>query len=198
MKFDNNFKPKTGPEDFGWHSRGKLPHLDAECFTQFVTFRLFDSMPQNVLDRWRKEEQDDVAFRKRIEAYLDAGYGACWLRRPAIARAVENAIKFADGTKYELHAWVIMPNHVHVLLTQMPARHLPDIMHSIKSFSAQQCNKMLGMSGQFWQRESFDRYIRTPKHFSSVISYIEENPVKAGLCEVPEEWEFSSARRRQR
>lgn len=190
---DDDLKPKRGKDDYGWHSRKKLPHLDGECKAQFVTFRLVDSMPQSVLDKWRQESDDDEDFRKKIEKYLDAGSGCCWLRIPEVAQVVADAIKFFDGKRYKLRAWVIMPNHAHILLVLKEGEHLPKIMHSIKSFSAQEANKIMGRTGQFWQHESFDRYIRDNKHFASVVKYIEENPVNAGLCTLPEEWEFSSA-----
>ena len=86
-----------------------------------------------------------------------------------------------------------MPNHVHVLITPLEDAHLPEIMHSIKSFTAKKANAILGRSGAFSQRESFDRYIRNADHFRSVIRYIENNPVKARLCTSPEHWKFSSA-----
>lgn len=70
------------------------------------------------------------------------------------------------------------------------------IVRSWKSFTAHECNKLLGRSGRFWQREPFDRYIRNKQHFQRAVSYIEENPVKAGLCRKPEDWQWSSARRR--
>ena len=186
------FKPKEVKDDYGWHSR-KLPHLDGEQMAQFVTFRLADSMPQAVLDKWREECEDDVDFRKRIEKYLDAGYGSCWLGIPEVAKVVADAMKFFDGKRYELRAWVIMPSHGHMLIVLRPGEHLPGIMHSIKSYSAKEANKLLGRTGQFWQHESFDRYIRSRKHFVAVVKYIEENPVKAGLCSSPEGWKFSSA-----
>jgi REP element-mobilizing transposase RayT len=193
MIFDNNFKPKKGKDDFGWHSRQTLPHLDAEAWTQFVTFRLYDSMPQSLLDKWRTESASDAQFRKKIERYLDSGMGECFLTDPAVAKVVEDAIKFHAGTKYLLHAWTLMPNHGHLMITPLAKMHLPDIMHSIKSFSAQMANRILRRSGHFWQHESFDRYIRDPRHFNAVVRYIEMNPVKAGLCDKPEDWRFGSA-----
>lgn len=193
MIFDNNFKPKKDRGDYGWHSRQKLPHMDAESWTQFVTFRLHDSMPQSLLDRWRKESVSDAQFRRSIEKYLDAGVGECFLANPSVAGIVASSIKFHAGKKYDLHAWVLMPNHGHLMLTPRAKMHLPDIMHSIKSYSAQMANKLLGRSGQFWQHESFDRYIRNRRHFNAVVRYIEMNPVNAGLCGKPEEWKFGSA-----
>jgi len=171
MRLDNNFKPKLTREDYGWHSRN-LPHLDAEDTTQFVTFRLADSMPQELFDKWRIETPSEIQFRKKIEAYLDSGQGECLLRRRDIAEIVEQALLFHDEKRYKLHAWVIMPNHAHVLFTQFKAEHLSAIMHSIKSFTAQMANKTLNRKGQFWQHESFDRYIRGWRHFNAVVRYM--------------------------
>jgi REP element-mobilizing transposase RayT len=188
--------PKT-PD--GWHSRGYLPHFDGGEIPQFITFRLADSMPQALLDRWREElaeEQNihvDSALRKRIELYLDQGYGECLLRDPRIAGSVQNSFLFFDGIRYRLTAWVIMPNHAHMLLTPCADQELSDILHSLKSYTANEANKIAGRKGQFWQPESFDRYVRDADHFANVITYIENNPVKAHLCEKPEDWPFSSA-----
>lgn len=192
MYLGKDYKPKNSNEDFGWHSR-KLPHLDSNVHTQFVTFRLSDSMPQELIDQWREESRSDATFRKKVEAYLDAGFGNCWLRMPKIAEIVASAIKHFDGKRYKLHAWIVMPNHVHILFTQYENEHLPEIMHSIKSYTAQMANRSLGLKGQFWQHESFDRYIRDGRHFKAVVKYIEMNPVKARLCELPEECRFGSA-----
>jgi REP element-mobilizing transposase RayT len=190
---DYNFKPKKDRNDFGWHDRGRIPHLDAAGFTQFVTFRLFDSMPPKVLEKWRIEMPDDIAFRKTIEGYLDSGYGECWLRDDRVASVIEETLLFHHRKKYTLEAWVLMPNHGHVVLTPLSGVHLPAVMHSIKSYTAQAANKILGRQGQFWQHQSFDRYIRNNKHFAVTVRYIEENPVAAGLCEKPEDWRWGSA-----
>jgi REP element-mobilizing transposase RayT len=190
---DHNFKPKRSRQEYGWHNRGYLRHFDAPEQAQFITFRLFDSMPQELLDKWRNEVPNDVQFRKRIERYLDAGYGSCWLGRADIASVVRDSLYFHDGKKYELGSWVIMPNHVHVLLAPLPDYHLPEIEHSIKSFTANEANKILARKGQFWAIESFDRYIRDSRHYRAVTRYIENNPVKARLCRAPEEWRFGSA-----
>lgn len=190
---DRNFKPKLSREDYGWHSRGYLPHLDGEEFAQFITFRLFDSMPQEVLDRWRKEAAADSLFRRRVETYLDSGHGHCWLHDERIAHIVQNALLFHAGTKYDLLSWVIMPNHGHVALRPYKNVHLPGVLHSIKSFTAQEANRILNRKGQFWQHESFDRYIRNRRHYVAVVRYIEQNPVKAGLCRNAEDWRFGSA-----
>ncbi len=188
-----NFKPRRSQDDYGWHSRGYLPHFDGPERTQFLTFRLFDSMPRNVVDEWRRGSSNDTQFRKNVEKYLDAGHGSCWLRLPEIASIVSNSLLFHHHSKYDLHSWVIMPNHVDVLLTPLAGFHLDQVEHSIKSYSANEANKLLGRKGQFWAIECFDRYIRDSRHFNTVIRYIENNPVKAGLCRRTQDWPFSSA-----
>lgn len=189
-----NFQPRGLKSEFDWHSRGYIPHFDGGEVTQFITLRLFDSMPQDLWDKWRREARDDVEFRKRVETYLDAGYGECWLQRDEIATIVQGCLRFHDDKKYRLTAWVGMPNHVHFLATPLENRHLSEIFHSIKSYTAQEANKALARTGQFWQPEAFDRYIRNEKHYTfNAIKYIENNPVKAGLFSNPSDWKYSSA-----
>jgi REP element-mobilizing transposase RayT len=94
--------------------------------------------------------------------------------------------------EYELHGYVIMPNHVHILIT--PLRELPAIMQSLKGHTAREANKILGLTGHpFWQDESYDRFVRNEQEFGKIASYIEMNPVRAGLCFAPEEFRYSSA-----
>ena len=182
----------------GWHSRGYLPHFDANV-CQFVTFHLHDSMPQHVLKRFREEidagkfADRDREFRLRIENYLDAGIGRCMLREPEIAEVVENALLFRDGERYHLRAWVLMPNHGHILLRTDLGHSLSTIMRDIKGFTSRSINKLIGETGPIWQPDYFDRYIRDGKHFSTALRYIENNPVMAGLAERAEDWRFGSA-----
>ncbi|MCF7668200.1 MAG: DUF1156 domain-containing protein [Verrucomicrobia bacterium] len=179
------------------HTRGYLPHWEAGSRSQSITFRLADSLPQTVLEKLEAEilnstEEEhtwEVERRKRIERYLDAGHGSCALQRPEIAELVENALLYFDGMRYNLHAWTIMPNHVHVLITPLHENSISSILHSWKSFTAKKSNKLLGHNGKFWQEEYFDRMIRDKAHFDAAVRYIEENPVKAGLCKTPAAWE---------
>jgi REP element-mobilizing transposase RayT len=193
--------PKQEDRD-GWHSRGYFPHFDGERVTQHVSFHLFDSLPQSVLRRWREElrpelnKEADLELRKRIEKFLDSGYGSCFLRDKRLAEIVENALLFFDGERYSLHSWCVMPNHVHTLFTPLTEFKMSEILQSWKSFTAHECNKLLMRTGRFWAREPFDRYIRNDRHFQNAVRYIEDNPVKAHLCERPEDWRWSSARRR--
>jgi REP element-mobilizing transposase RayT len=132
-------------------------------------------------------------MRRRVEAYLDQGHGSCYLKEPGLASMVQDALLFHDESKYRLSAWVIMPNHVHLLCTPAAGHNLAEIMHSLKSYTANESNRMLGREGRFWQKEYFDRYIRNARHFAGVVAYIENNPVKARLCEKTEDWPFGSA-----
>lgn len=188
----------------GWHSRGYLPHFDAGEVAQFITFRLHDSLPREVLTRWREElklersSEAESIMRRRVEAYLDQGHGACYLKDPQVAAMVQNALLFHDRRKYRLSAWVVMPNHIHMLCVPCTGHSLADIMHSVKSFASSAANKMLDRSGRFWQKEYFDRYIRNARQFAKTVAYIENNPVKANLCEKAEDWPFSSARLRRK
>ena len=191
-------------DDPQWHSRGYLPHFDDQSTAQFVTFRLFDSLPSEVIAQieWEHRLATDGAkkqsFHKLLENSMDQGLGECWLARPEIATIVQDALLFFDGDRYRIDSWVIMPNHVHVLIEPLNFCTLSDITFSWKSFTSKKANKLLGRFGRFWCPESFDRYIRDARHFYDVQHYIEDNPVKAGLCARAEDWEWSSAFHRVR
>jgi REP element-mobilizing transposase RayT len=196
--------PRRNDSTLGWHSRGYLPHFDGGELAQFITFRLHDSLPRNLLLCWKEElkfepnAQASSILRRRVEAYLDQGHGFCYLRDRRVAEVVQNALLFHDRAKYKLVAWVVMPNHAHMLCSPCPGYSLAGITHSIKSFTASEANKILNRSGRFWQKEYFDRYIRNAKQFAKTVAYIENNPVKANLCAKPEDWPFSSARLRKK
>jgi type I restriction enzyme R subunit/putative DNA methylase len=183
----------------GWYSRGYVPHFDCPEIYQSITYRLDDSLPQHVLDELQidldaMEESDfDVEKRKRIEEYLDAGYGSCSLSDPRIAKQVEDTFLKFDSERYNLIEWSIMPNHVHVLIETIQGHTLNSVLHSWRSYTAGKANKILGRTGRFWARGKFDRFIRDEVHYDAVSKYIRMNPVKAGLVAEPEEWEFSSA-----
>ncbi|MGE0132116.1 MAG: transposase [Blastocatellales bacterium] len=140
----------------GWHSRGYLPHFDGGEIAQFVTFRLGDSAPTSVIERWKQElalepeEIRDSLLRRRIETYLDQGYGACYLKDPKVGEKVESSILHFDGERYRMSAWVVMPNHTHMLLTPCAGYDLSGIMHSIKSYTANEVNRLLKRKGRFW------------------------------------------------
>jgi len=194
-----NQKPASPPDQGRWYSRGYLPHFDRSELPQFITCHLAGSIPAKVLQRWKAELQkedsveEQIILHRRIEKYLDQGYGDAYLKQPRLATMVQNSLLHFDGERYRLLAWVVMPNHFHLLATALPGHSLSEIMHSIKSYTAHEANKMLRRTGQFWMEDYFDRYIRDAQHFSNTVKYIENNPVKARLCTKPEDWPYSSA-----
>lgn len=143
-----------------------------------------------------KEDQQrlDELQSQRIEDYLDAGHGECWLKRPVVARLVKNALLHFEDSRYQLHEWVVMPNHVHAVVRPTGTHTLSSILHSWKSFTANEANKTIERVGhEFWQRESYDHLIRDDEEFSRLRHYVRNNPVKAGLCQRPEDWPYGSA-----
>ena len=146
--------------------------------------------------QWRTDRARYEELQRRVACYEDAGRGECHLGRAEIGAAVRDALVRFDGERYQLLAWCVMPNHVHVLIKQRHGFPLADIVRSWKSFTARKANAILGRSGRFWMREYHDRRIRDEAHLSRAILYIENNPVKAGLCERPEDWPWSSAKGR--
>ena len=195
----------------GVHSRGFLPHVKREGASYFVTFRLADSLPKEVLLRFQREHAESLRrlpagateeqaqkahreLRRKIERYLDRGAGACYLRRPDIADMVAEALRHFDGEYYLLDDWVVMPNHVHAILWPMPNFTLSEILKSRKRHTARQANFILGTTGEtFWQPESYDHWIRNDEERSRIRRYIRINPVNARLCKAPEDWKWSSA-----
>jgi putative transposase len=177
-------------EHKGWHSRGYLPHFDSQDVIQFVTFRLADSLPKEALERIRLATQPE-SLRDEM---LDRGWGACWLKHADIAQLVEDAFLTFDGVRYRLHAWTIMPNHVHVLISSVPGASLGRVVSSWKRFTARQANRLLEREGAFWQDDYWDRFIRNEEHFNATVSYIDNNPVKARLVDEPHRWPWGSAR----
>jgi|ERR1051326_8010894 REP element-mobilizing transposase RayT len=205
----------------GIHARGYLPHVKREGARYFVTFRLADSLPREFLLQIQAERAErlkrlchpeadpqngggrlradalfeiDREYFRKLETYLDKGTGACWLRRAEVAEQVAGALRFFDGERYQLKAWVIMANHVHVVLWPLPNHTLSAITQSWKRFTARQVNQLLGRTGEaFWQPESYDHWIRNDLEHWRCCQYVTHNPVKAGLCDAPQHWRWSSA-----
>ncbi len=118
MPTNFNFQPKGFRSNLGWYDRGYIPHFDGGEIPQFFTFRLCDSLPQAVAEKWREEteyqgEEGKVTFRKNVEKYLDKGFGKCFLQDERVAEMTQNSLHFHHEKKYNLIAWVIMPNHIH-------------------------------------------------------------------------------------
>jgi len=179
----------------GWHERGYLPHRDEPGLTQFVTFDLVDSFPTALRSEWEALliVENDRERRRKLEAYLDRGRGECHLRRADIAGLVEEALRFHHSHWYGLLAWVIMPNHIH-LLVKLGDTSLSKIVKELKRYTAREANKILRRAGAFWAEDYFDTYMRDPEHELKTRRYIENNPVKALLVREPKEWAWSSAR----
>jgi len=214
---------QANPLRSGTHSRGYLPHVKREGARYFITFRLADSLPKEVLLQFEAEraaalhqfdaqcaaaqrlgtappaadtpERIERDYRRQIERFLDRGCGECWLRRPDLADLVAGALRFFDGQRYRVDAWVVMPNHVHAVFWPMPGYLVGKIVQSWEGFTARQANKVLNRTGaSFWQPESYDHWIRNDEEHTRCCRYVRENPVKAGLCQTAEEWRWSSAR----
>ncbi len=189
----NDDAPKAPSTPRGWHNRGYLPHCDLAQSCQFITYRLDDALPPEVARRLTSELETspaDPAYRLRIENYLDAGHGECILRHQPIATIVRDSWQHFDGVRYDLQAWVIMPNHVHVLITTRQTS-LSDIVQGWKSYTARKINISLGRNGKIWQADYWDRYIRDDNHYAAAIEYIRNNPTKAGLASTPEDWPWT-------
>jgi REP element-mobilizing transposase RayT len=178
-----------------WRSKDHRPAFEVPGLVQMLTFRLLDSIPTPKFRALQPElnRLSELERRKLIERHIDAGYGECLLRRPELADLMEDTLLHFDGERYWLLAWVVMPNHVHVLIEMKEGHPLPKLYQSWKGFSANQINKLLGRTGSVWLPESFDRGVRDEEHLQAAITYIHLNPVKAGLCDAPEEWRWSSA-----
>ncbi len=179
-------------------SRRNLPHWRQGGVTYFVTFRLADSLPQEKLEqlriereKWLKTHHEPLSnadkqeywrlFSKKVEDWLDAGIGSCVLRDPKVAKIVADALQHFDGERYKLGEWVVMPNHVHLLVTPKNGHELTDILHSWKSFTANEINELTGASGAFWQHESYDHIVRSQEELERIEQYIRDNPRKAGI-----------------
>jgi len=224
-------------------TRGNLPHWYVSGAAHFVTYRLAGTIPREVLEALTKHKDELLTRplpqgmspreRRRLvhkqlfaeyDAYLDANRAIDWLVRPSVAALIRRNLYHHNASKYQLLAYCIMPNHVHVLLQPIvpvdeaarfvgpdeasrfvyddnePCGELADsqspltvIMHSLKSYTAHEANKLLGRTGQFWQHESYDHWIRDDDELERVVAYINANPVKVGLIAQAHEWLFGSA-----
>jgi len=189
--------------------RNHLPHWTLDRATYFVTFRLADSIPQSKLRLWEHErgcwlEAHRVApdnpldslpesarreyhkrFTARFHEWLDAGEGECWLRRPDCREVVSGALQHFHMRRYALEAFVVMPNHVHALVTPCEDWKLSVVLHSWKSFSSHGINRKVARRGTFWQKESYDHIVRDEGQWRHYRRYIRQNPTKAQLhpCE---------------
>ena len=178
--------------------QNRLPHWQQPGATVFVTFRLADSLPRELIEGWRQErdawrrwnpepwsEKQDREYRRRftatIEAWLDEAYGACLLRCVDCAKIVGETLNHFDGERCHQHAWIVMPNHVHALFSLIEGHTLETLLKSWKGFTARSINSLLLRRGAFWQKDYRDRLVRSHEHFVHCARYIRENPEKADL-----------------
>ncbi|HYO11511.1 MAG TPA: helicase C-terminal domain-containing protein [Tepidisphaeraceae bacterium] len=201
-------QPVSSTDELRVRRGAYLPHWTKQGSIYAVTFRLADALPQQVLDEWRLERErtarvaqdgnrpltpDERAalehlFGERVEASLDAGYGQCLLRRHECAKFVADTFARFDGSKYRVAAWCVMPNHVHAVLQPLPGHELHEILHSIKSWTAKEMNKLAARSGAVWQPEYYDHLVRDEDDLVNQIEYAWSNPERAGLEDWP--WRY--------
>jgi len=176
----------------------RLPHWQQKGAVYFVTFRLVDAVPQHLREQWESERgawlrihpqpwsaevqcEYHNRFSGAIQRWLDAGHGSCVLRRHDCAAVVAESLRHFDGERIAQIAWVVMPNHVHAVFVLNAAWPLEKIILSWKGFTARRINPLIGRTGNFWQRDYFDRLVRDARHFANCIRYIRRNPTKARL-----------------
>jgi REP element-mobilizing transposase RayT len=177
----------------------QMPHWTQEGTAYFVTFRLADSIPVALLrdwsreqdiwmqwnpEPWTRDQEKEYAerFGEQMEDWLDAGMGDCVLRQPAIRHQLEKHVRHFDADRYDIDAFVLMPNHVHLLIVPQPGNGLFEILKGIKGTSARTCNKLIGKTGTtFWLEDSYNRIVRDVDELIAFRRYIERNPAKAGL-----------------
>lgn len=188
--------------------RRRLPHIQVAGATYFVTFRLKNSLPREVLEKLAKEAEriknlpkDKIDIEQhhwfeKLDGYLDQVLcGEAFLKNEQIANLLTEAIHYRDGKVYDLVAFCIMPNHVHLICNPLEKEKdnfysLPEILHSLKGHTARHSNLILRRSGSFWQDESYDHIIRDESELERIIKYVLYNPVKAGLVKEQKDWKW--------
>lgn len=195
--------------------QGDLPHIQPPGATLFITFRLAGSLPKSILNEISDEFErltkiiksnhfnKKTALKERLELiykydnYIhNSSTGPHYMKNPVVAKMVCDAIHFHDDKLYELITFCVMSNHVHLLLTPNQIQEneyvlMSKIMHSIKSYTATEANRILKREGQFWTHESFDHYIRNESELEHIIQYIMDNPVKAKQVKKSEDWPWA-------
>ena len=187
------------------------PHWRQDGKLYFVTWRQWDSIPLEKREQLKRDREAWVSrfgdipyyklsyadlrryhalFSERVQGWLDTGYGSCVLKREDCKRIVHRAIHHFEGKRYRLGCYAISGNHVHVLVLPLSGFELSDITHSWKSFTAKEINKVLGATGQFWRRESYDHIVRNEKALANIEGYILAHSAHGALVE---ERRFGSA-----
>lgn len=177
-----------------------LPHWVTDSAIYHVSFHLADSVPLAQQRRWLNERQDLLArahtavcpldkeelmrlqylFSDKVEEYLDAGYGSCILKNAEVANVVQQSLLLFNRNRYQLHAWCIMPNHVHVIFQVLNGLDVSKIVHGWKSYTAHRINKLLNRLGRLWHVDSYNHIIRSREEYFVQIRYVWKNPEKMG------------------
>ncbi|MGB7344049.1 MAG: transposase [Pirellulaceae bacterium] len=205
-----SFQPFNEQGNVRVYYNGFLPHWRQAGCSYFVTFRLADSVPKKVIDQWKYERDawlkargidpfrtgmehkfaklsrsEQLTFERyftgKLFQFLDQGYGACYLRDPVACKIAFDALLHFHGQRIEAGDLVVMPNHVHVLMTPLPGHELEEVLHSIKSFTANQINRHFKRTGVLWMEESHDHIVRDAEELIRIQRYIANNPIKARL-----------------
>jgi REP element-mobilizing transposase RayT len=182
--------------------RGQLlPHWTMKNAIYSVCFRLADSIPEVVKQSYKFERaailkrteltKNEISklnhlFSTALEESLDKGYGKCYLQRDDVAGIVISTLEYFDFKRYILHTWCIMPNHIHLIVEPFAGFELFTIIHTWKSYSANQIKKLLNLKNSFWHKDAYNHIIRCEKEYSYQMEYIWNNPEKAGL----ENWKY--------
>lgn len=175
-------------------TQGNLPHWSQTSKLYFVTFRLHDSMPEYVMEKfrsycaWRERMLElhgyapeelskyEIDKRNRMMEYLDAGHGECLLKKSEVREVLSHCIEKMNDQGCCVHCYVIMPNHVHIILETNGEKKASDLIGRLKSISAHMINRLLGRKGSLWQYEIYDRLIRNAEHYWRAVRYIVRNP----------------------
>jgi REP element-mobilizing transposase RayT len=192
----------------------RLPHWQCNNAIYHVSFRLVDSVSLSVRNKWIRERDNLIEsakqfehdielaqeiekkaqnfYSQQMENFLDAGCGQCYLSQDNIANLVANSFTHFDNVRYRLHAWCIMPNHVHVIVEPIANYDLLKIIHSWKSFTAHRANDILGRTGAFWQADAYNHIIRSKREYIFQVRYTWENPDKARLQNWKWRWKVNT------
>jgi putative transposase len=195
-----------------------LPHYQPPGATLFVTFRLANSIPAVVRERLLEEANQSKSALERITDPQERAHeadlaqrrlfgkwdralgtisnGPFWLRVHPIATLVCQGLCYRNGQVYDLDAFCIMPNHVHVVFTPLPKADgtyhaMSAILHSLKRYTAHEANRLLERQGDFWQHENYDHVVRDEAEWCRIVTYVLNNPMAAGLVQRREDWEWS-------
>ena len=203
FRVPEDFQPFDWRKDF-WNYERNLPHWRQPGATYFITFRLNDSLPTEVLDRFKRERDEwerrladyegrpsetmmdeYIAWQRqhwrKMENTMDEGHGSCVIKHPATRQVVEDALLFFEGQRNAMHGFVLMPNHVHLVARPLGEWQIEELIKSWKGYTSRVLNEALGRKGALWQEDSWNRIIRDEEHWLRVMRYLFRNPAKAGL-----------------